>query len=65
MRGDIVNNNDSQGNCLFFHHRVEPPQNETWTDFDGPSWIQYDSFRKNKLTGSKKGKSGQVYASSG
>ena len=24
------------------------------TDFDGPSWIQYDLFRKNKLPGSKK-----------
>ena len=30
------------------------PQDETWTDFDGPSWIQYDLFRKNKLPGSKK-----------
>ena len=29
------------------------PQDETWTDFDGPSWIQYDLFRKNKLPGSK------------
>ena len=40
------------------------PQDETWTDFDGPSWIQYDLFRKNKLPGIQKGKSGQVYASS-
>ena len=31
----------------------EWPQDETWTDFDGPSWIQYDLFRKNKLPGSK------------
>ena len=30
------------------------PQDETWTDFDGPSWIQYNLFRKNKLQGSKK-----------
>ena len=30
------------------------PQDETWTDFDGPLWIQYDLFRKNKLPGSKK-----------
>ena len=30
------------------------PQDETWTDFDGPSWIQYDLFRKNKLPGTKK-----------
>ena len=29
------------------------PQDETWTDFDGPSWIQYGLFRKNKLPGSK------------
>ena len=29
------------------------PQDETWTDFDAPSWIQYDLFRKNKLPGSK------------
>ena len=28
-------------------------QDETWTYFDGPSWIQYDLFRKNKLLGSK------------
>ena len=41
------------------------PQDETWTDFDGPSWIQYDLFRKKTTTGSKKKKSGQVYASSG
>ena len=33
---------------------MEWPQGETWTDFDGPSWIQYDLFRKNKLPGSKK-----------
>ena len=32
----------------------ELPQDETWTDFDGPSWIQYDFPRKNKLPGSKK-----------
>ena len=32
------------------------------TDFDGPSWIQYDLFRK--TTGVQKRKSGQVYASS-
>ena len=30
------------------------PQDETWTDFDGPSWIQYDLFRKNNLPGSRK-----------
>ena len=29
------------------------PPDETWTDFDGPSWIQYDLFRKNKLRGPK------------
>ena len=29
-------------------------QDETWTDLDGPLWIQYDLFRKNKLPGSKK-----------
>ena len=29
------------------------PQDETWTDFDGPLWIEYDLFRKNKLPGSK------------
>ena len=29
-------------------------KDETWTDFDGPSWIQYDLFHKNKLPGSKK-----------
>ena len=29
------------------------PQDETWTDFVGLSWIQYDLFRKNKLPGSK------------
>ena len=27
---------------------------ETWTDFDGPSWIQYDLFHNNKLPGSKR-----------
>ena len=26
---------------------------QTWTDSDGPSWIQYDLFRKNKLPRSK------------
>ena len=30
-----------------------PPQDETWTDFDGPSWIQYDLFRKKTLPGSR------------
>ena len=29
------------------------PQDEAWTDSDGPSWIQYDLFHKNKLPGSK------------
>ena len=29
------------------------PQDETWTDFDGPSWIQYDLFRKYKNRGPK------------
>ena len=27
---------------------------KTWTDFDGPSWIQYDLFCKNKLPGPKR-----------
>ena len=34
--------------------RNGPQRDETWTDFNGPSWIQYDLFRKNKLPGSKK-----------
>ena len=29
------------------------PQDETWTDFDGPSWIQYDLFRKYTNRGPK------------
>ena len=33
--------------------QLPTPQDETWTDFDGPSWIQYDLFRKNKLPGSE------------
>ena len=30
------------------------PQDETWTNVDGPLWIQYDLFRKNKQPGSIK-----------
>ena len=30
------------------------PQDETWTDLDGPSWIQYDLFRKNNYRGPKR-----------
>ena len=46
-----------QMSCAIYTDRVrhkERPRDETWTDFDGPSWIQYDLFRKNKLPGSKK-----------
>ena len=39
------------------------PQDETWTNLNGPSWIQYDLFRKKLTTGVQKGKFGQVYAS--
>ena len=33
---------------------MHEPQDETRTDFDGPLWIQYDLFRKNKHRGPKR-----------
>ena len=30
------------------------PQDKTWTDFDGPLWIQYNLFLQNKNRGPKR-----------
>ena len=44
----------SSAYACILKNQLPAPQDETWTDFDGPSWIQYDLFRKNKTPGSKK-----------